>query len=71
MTAENNAKLTRSELEIAWEHARKSVHTPLTEKENKWFKDYLRSHVMAARRINKFLEEARHQQDSNLTGDAQ
>jgi len=70
MAAENNAKTLRTELEVAWDYARKSVHTPLTIKENKWFKDFMRSHVMAARRINKFLEEARHQTDSNLTGDA-
>jgi len=70
MAAETNAKTLRTEQEVAWDYARKSVHTPLTEKENKWFKDFMRSHVMAARRINKFLEEARHQTDSNLTGDA-
>jgi hypothetical protein len=69
MTAESNAKTLRTEQEVAWDYARKSIQTPLTEKENKWFKGFMRSHPMAARRINIFLAKAHHQQDSNLTGD--
>ena len=69
MLAEDNAKGMRTEREQAQFLAEKSLHTQLTEKEDKWFKNFMRSHVMAARRINKFLESARHQPESKLTGD--
>lgn len=64
MLAQESAQGMRTEQEQAWHIAKKSIHTEITEKEAKWFKGFMRSHVLAARRINKYLEEARQQQSS-------
>ncbi|STQ75504.1 DNA-binding protein [Grimontia hollisae] len=59
-TAEQEARMLKSEREIAWDMAEKLKNgEELDERQTKWFNEYMRTHQLTAPRIRKYIESGK------------